>query len=202
MVSSLYNINIGVCYLKNKLIFTSVFLSLALVGCSDEGSQKEEILTSANKEKSSVVIDESSEDNVNEKVSVTEDDHFGDGKESDLLKGLYEGEVGGYVKVKEFLQSIKQEKIGFVVAYPFAFKTDYSFELSDEEIEKLQITDEKDVITYTVVTLQNSLEESTMNLLAPIVVNVKNKKGKQVVLLDNEKYPLKYALGNLEGSAK
>ncbi|MEK5334331.1 flagellar assembly protein FliW [Lysinibacillus sp. FSL W8-0992] len=100
------------------------------------------------------------------------------------------------------LQSIEQEDIGFVVAYPFAFKKDYSFELSEEDIEQLQIENEKDILTYAVVTMKETLKDSTINLLAPLVINLTEKCGKQIVLHDNKSYPLRYPLDSLEGSAK
>lgn len=100
------------------------------------------------------------------------------------------------------LQSTEEQEIGFVVAYPFAFKKDYTFEISEEDKEELQIEKEEDVIAYTIVTLKESFPESTLNLLAPVVINVSKKCGKQIVLQDNEKYPLRYVVGALEGSAK
>jgi len=100
------------------------------------------------------------------------------------------------------LQSIEQEDIGFVVAYPFAFKKDYSFDLSEEDIEQLQIENEKDILTYAVVTMKETLKDSTINLLAPLVINLNEKCGKQIVLHDNKSYPLRHPLESLEGSAK
>lgn len=100
------------------------------------------------------------------------------------------------------LQSTEQAEIGFVVAYPFAFKKDYAFDISDEDKEDLQIEKEEDVITYSIVTLKESFPESTLNLLAPVVINMNKKLGKQIVLHDNATYPLRYPISALEGSAK
>lgn len=58
------------------------------------------------------------------------------------------------------------------MAYPFAFKKDYSFDLSEEDLEQLQIENEEDVLTYAVVTMKETLQDSTINLLAPLVINV------------------------------
>lgn len=100
------------------------------------------------------------------------------------------------------LQSTEDEQIGFVVGYPFAFKQDYVFDLSDEDKEQLKIDDEKEVATYSVVTLKEIFSDSTINLLAPIIINVKEKLGKQIVLQDSEKYPLRYPIAIAEGSVK
>lgn len=100
------------------------------------------------------------------------------------------------------LQSIEKEELGFVLAYPFAFKKDYAFDISEEEKNDLQIEQEEDVIAYTILTLKESFQESTMNLLAPIIINTKKKIGKQIVLQDSTRYPLRYPIGVVEGSAE
>ncbi|MBD8025411.1 flagellar assembly protein FliW [Ureibacillus sp. Re31] len=100
------------------------------------------------------------------------------------------------------LQSTEKAEIGFVVAYPFAFKKDYEFDISDEDKEDLKIEKEEDVIVYSIVTLKETFLESTLNLLAPIVFNVNKKLGKQIVLQDSAAYPLRFPISTLEGSAK
>lgn len=100
------------------------------------------------------------------------------------------------------LQSTEKEQIGFVVGYPFAFKPDYAFDLSEEDKEQLQLEDESEVASYTVITLKENFAESTINLMAPIIINTKQKIGKQIVLQDSEKYPLRYKISIDEGSGK
>lgn len=100
------------------------------------------------------------------------------------------------------LQSVEKYEIGFIVAYPFAFKKDYSFDLSEEDLEQLQIENEEDVLAYAVVTMKETLQDSTINLLAPLVINMDKKYGKQIVLQDSKAFPLRYPMQTLEGSAK
>ena len=100
------------------------------------------------------------------------------------------------------LQSTEDEQIGFVVGYPFAFKSDYTFDLSEEDKEQLQLMEESEVATYTVITLKENFTDSTINLLAPIIINTKQKLGKQIVLQDSEKYPLRYEIAIAKGSGK
>ncbi|MGE8006504.1 flagellar assembly protein FliW [Lysinibacillus sp. NPDC093216] len=100
------------------------------------------------------------------------------------------------------LQSVDNVEIGFVVAYPFAFKKDYSFDISEDDREQLKIGKEENVLTYAIVTMKETFQESTMNLLAPLIINMDKKCGKQIVLQDNKSYPLRYPMQTLEGSAK
>ncbi|AUS85395.1 flagellar assembly protein FliW [Lysinibacillus sp. YS11] len=100
------------------------------------------------------------------------------------------------------LQSVLHMEIGFVVAYPFAFKKDYSFDISEEDREQLQIEKEEDVLPYSIVTMKETFQDSTINLLAPVILNMAKKRGKQIVLQDNKAFPLRYPMQPLEGSAK
>lgn len=100
------------------------------------------------------------------------------------------------------LQSIEKKDIGFVVAFPFAFKKDYSFDISEDDLEKLEFEKAEDVLTYAIVTMKETLQESTMNLLAPLIINMDKKIGKQIVLQDNKSHPLRFPMKSFEGSAK
>ncbi len=90
------------------------------------------------------------------------------------------------------LQSIVNDGLGFIMSYPFAFFPDYQFSLSQEEREEMKLTSGEDALAYTIVTVQNPFKESTMNLLAPIVINNKEHTGKQIVLRE-ENYTTKHS---------
>ncbi|NMA48401.1 MAG: flagellar assembly protein FliW, partial [Tissierellia bacterium] len=64
---------------------------------------------------------------------------------------------------------------------------DYDVELSDEELLKIEIEHDgkEQLLVLTIVTLEETFKDSTTNLLAPIVVNLLAKKGKQFVLNDS-----------------
>ena len=98
------------------------------------------------------------------------------------------------------LQSTEEASLGFIVAFPFAFKQDYMFELSEEDKEDLQIEKEEDVLTYSIVTLKETFNDSTINLMAPVVVNINKKVGKQIVLQDSQAYPLRFPIKAVVGS--
>lgn len=95
------------------------------------------------------------------------------------------------------LQSIKQQEIGFVIALPFIFKDDYVFDLTEEDKEELQIKSSEDLIIYSIVTLKEPFNSSTLNLQAPLLINHKQKIAKQPVLQDANIYPLRFPI---EGS--
>ncbi|WP_268794457.1 flagellar assembly protein FliW [Paenibacillus sp. DMB20] len=78
------------------------------------------------------------------------------------------------------MQSLQNKDLSFVVTDPFSFYPDYEFELPDSEAEELGISDELSV--KCIITVREKIEESTVNLLAPLVFNLKERLAKQIVL--------------------
>ncbi|MGG4049609.1 flagellar assembly protein FliW [Paenibacillus favisporus] len=79
-----------------------------------------------------------------------------------------------------YLQSIDDMNVSFMLVNPFVFYPDYEFELSDPEAAELGIDDQ--VSVRNMVTIQEPLEQSTINLLAPLVLNPVKRTAKQIVL--------------------
>jgi flagellar assembly factor FliW len=91
------------------------------------------------------------------------------------------------------LQALEDGDITFIITNPFLFYPEYDFILPDSAKEELGLTGEKDVEVWSIVTLGEKVEEATMNLLAPIVANKKDKRAKQIVL-QNPSYKTKHPL--------
>lgn len=78
------------------------------------------------------------------------------------------------------LQSVKDKELSFLLGDPFVFYPSYEFELPDDEAEELGINEA--VAVRCIITLKEQAETSTINLLAPIVLNPLERTGKQIVL--------------------
>lgn len=100
------------------------------------------------------------------------------------------------------LQSVQTPSVGFMAAYPYEFKQDYAFDLEEDDLQQLQVEQPEDILVYGILTLKDMLENSTMNLLAPIAINAKKQLGKQVVLHENAAHPLRYPLKPKKGSGQ
>lgn len=91
------------------------------------------------------------------------------------------------------LQSVENEELAFIVTNPFIFYTEYEFSLSMQDREELRISDQSEVGVCTIVTWGDQLTQITTNLVAPLVLNMKERLGKQVVLV-NSSYATKHPL--------
>lgn len=96
-------------------------------------------------------------------------------------------------EVFSILHSIEDEKIGFVVISPYYVMEDYEVDIDDDKIKELNITVSEDALVLNTVTINSEIKDITANLQAPIIINIKDKIGEQIILTD-DKYKIKYPL--------
>lgn len=93
-----------------------------------------------------------------------------------------------------FMQSLKTPELAFIITVPFLFFPDYTIEIDDDTVKKLEIKNQENVEIYTLITIPNgSVRYMTANLLAPIVLNTDNMQAKQIVM-DKSNYRTKHRL--------
>ena len=81
-----------------------------------------------------------------------------------------------------YLQSAKEANLTFLLADPFTFFNDYEFSLDDAVAEELGVSPEKPPQVFIIATVKEKLEEMTVNLLAPLVINGQERIGRQIIL--------------------
>ena len=90
------------------------------------------------------------------------------------------------------MQSIDEPSLAFVIISPYEFRREYKVELSDEEVKKLKIEKEDDVDIFTIVVVpHDNPDKMTDNMQGPIVINRKERQGKQVIT-NNPNYHIKH----------
>lgn len=93
-----------------------------------------------------------------------------------------------------FLQSMMTPELAFLMTDPFVFFPDYSFELDDENMDKLAINSMDDVLVCTLISVPRSgVADMTTNLLAPVVINRHTMQARQIVL-EKTQYTTKHRL--------
>jgi len=101
-------------------------------------------------------------------------------------------EILGFENIKELkltnidelfstLSSVEDENISFTVVNPHKLR-EYNFDISDEVAKRLNITDENELMVYNIVLIQNPLDTSKINFLAPLIFNKVNNTMAQTVL--------------------
>jgi flagellar assembly factor FliW len=96
------------------------------------------------------------------------------------------------------LQSLTHPEIAFILISPFLICPDYSFNLSDEVSEQIGLFKLEDALILGIVTIpSNNTQAATVNLQAPVVVNLKAGLGRQVILME-ESYPMRLPIWDVK----
>jgi flagellar assembly factor FliW len=101
---------------------------------------------------------------------------------------LYDGDEASPFR---WLQNVDDGQLAFAVVNPFLILKDYDIEIPEEAVESLEIESIQDVMVLSIVVVPENISEMTMNLKAPVIINIKNNKGMQVVL-DTDRYSVRH----------
>ena len=98
------------------------------------------------------------------------------------------------------LHSLDREEISFVLMNPFYLLEEYDPQVSQQELAELGEVEGAEYSWYVICTTRNPIEESTVNLKCPIVVNVHTRRARQVILEDKT-YQFRHRLKDLRREA-
>ena len=79
--------------------------------------------------------------------------------------------------------------LGFVCIDPFLFFSTYAVNLSGKDLSLLGLSKPDEALVLSLVTIYPDPKQTTANLRAPIVVNIRNLFASQVIL---ERYPVNF----------
>lgn len=82
------------------------------------------------------------------------------------------------------LRSLDDPELRFLVVPPHTFFPGYAPVVDDATAGELGVTRAEDVLLLTILTAGDSLDATTANLLAPVLVNTRTRRACQVVLDD------------------
>ena len=97
----------------------------------------------------------------------------------------------------EWLQSTDSGELAFLLMDPRQVIPDYRVPMGQHVLSELAATTEEDVDTYTLLVIPEDKAKVRTNLKAPILINVKQRLGKQVVL-ERSDYPIQFFLAQAQ----
>lgn len=117
-----------------------------------------------------------------------------EGDEKNIFR--FEMPILGYNEEKEFilieskeaslfkwLQSTKTADLAFLTTSPGFFNIDYVFELPEEAETILEVKSAEDLVVLNIAKVPNNQpRETTINMLAPLILNINNNKAGQVII--------------------
>jgi flagellar assembly factor FliW len=80
------------------------------------------------------------------------------------------------------LESLETPGLRFLVVPPAPFFPEYNPEVDDETLEQLMNSDPENLAMLLMVTVGDTVRNSTVNLMAPIVIDQETRRGAQLVI--------------------
>lgn len=98
------------------------------------------------------------------------------------------------------LQAVDSLAPCFLVFEPWELHPDYRPVLTKEDMELCQVDDIEELIFLVIAAVPTSIENLSINIKSPVVLNPKTRKARQVIL-QNSDYTVKYFPFNSDGKA-
>lgn len=112
----------------------------------------------------------------------------------------FEDGLPGYESLRDFaflvieesepfhwLQAVGDPDVSLAVIDPFELFSDYAPSVDDKVLEALGVEKPEDVLLLAVCVIPPDVRQATVNLLAPVLLNLKKNVGRQVIV-DNPAY--------------
>ncbi len=113
---------------------------------------------------------------------------------------LHDEEKGTGAGIR-FLQSVEEPAFAMPVMDPLVVKEDYDPEVEDELLSCIGQINGDNILVLVTVTIPSDLTKMTVNLQGPIIINVEEHKGCQIIV-DGGQYPVKFPIYELLKSRK
>ncbi len=94
------------------------------------------------------------------------------------------------------LQSLDDSDVAFIIMNPFLLSPAYHPKISDADRKALGNPKDEDISYYCICVLQDTLEESSINLKCPIAVNALTRAARQLIL-EQPEYDFRHQMKNI-----
>ena len=108
---------------------------------------------------------------------------------------IYNNEKGDSSAIK-WLQSMEEPNFAMPVLDPLIISTEYNPVVDDEILKPIGEFATDELLVLTTVTVPKNIEQLSVNLKAPIVINARTRQAVQLIV-DGDEYPVKYFIYEL-----
>ncbi len=113
---------------------------------------------------------------------------FPDLKEFLLIHNSEQSNGGGI----QWLQSVNEPAFAIPVMDPLLVAPDYNPTIEDELLKPLGEVNENNILVLTTVSIPKVVEDMSINLMAPIIINTDTRKATQLIIEDD--YDIKFKI--------
>jgi flagellar assembly factor FliW len=102
----------------------------------------------------------------------------------------------------KWFQSLDDGSIAFVLIDPLLFCPTYTVEVTEAEVSDLGLDSEQDAVISTIITMPSNPQHMTANLKAPLIFNLQNRTGKQVILSQSQYTTRHHVMDEMQRNTK
>ena len=113
---------------------------------------------------------------------------------------IHDSEQGDNAGIR-WMQSIEEPGFALPVMDPLIVAGDYNPEVDDEILKPIGKIEPDDILVLVTVTVPKDLKKMSVNLRAPIVINVSERRAVQIILEDDS-YKVKFPIYDILDSRK
>ncbi len=113
---------------------------------------------------------------------------------------IHDSEQGNNAGIR-WMQSLEEPAFAMPVMDPLIVAPDYNPMVDDEILKPIGNIDPEEILVLTTVTVPKDLKQMSVNLRAPIVINVTERKAVQIIL-DGEEYQVKFPIYDILDARK
>ncbi len=95
------------------------------------------------------------------------------------------------IKPFMFMQSLTDSNLSFVCVKTDLVCPDYEITLPKANVQFLELEKPEDTLILSLVTVRPDVTDTTANLMSPIVINMQQSLGQQIIL-ERSPYPVRY----------
>ncbi|MDO5111895.1 MAG: flagellar assembly protein FliW [Clostridia bacterium] len=92
----------------------------------------------------------------------------------------------------QWLQAVDDPMVSLPIINPFLIKPDYELDVDDAELGSIGNPASEDVLVVSVTVIPEDIRQMTVNLSAPILINLKNRRARQIIMEYNQPNSIRY----------
>ena len=92
----------------------------------------------------------------------------------------------------QWLQAVDDPSVSLPIINPFLIKQDYELDVDDAELHSIGMPTVDEILVVNVMVLPERIQDSTINLSAPILINMTTRQGRQIVIEYAQKDSIRY----------
>ena len=92
----------------------------------------------------------------------------------------------------QWLQAVDSPVVSLPIINPFLIKPDYELDVDDSELQSIGSPTVEEILIVNAIVLPEDIRKATINLTAPILINLRTKQGRQIVMEYAQENAMRY----------